>query len=98
MKGHNRCDWLKVGEKELCGKSCCNQHCKVHRARLRKGSRIPVPCKSCGKGVQSEIQLCRACGRENVRYRLTVLEKVAKNQFDLVLRQLLTVRADLFLC
>jgi len=95
MKGYNCCAWLKVGELEVCGKSCCQQYYKVHLARLRKGSRTPVRCRSCGKGVQSEIQLCQACGQENVQRRHAVLEKVAKNQFVLVLRQLLAVRASI---
>ena len=33
MKGHNRCAWLKVGETEVCGKSCCQEYCKVQLAR-----------------------------------------------------------------
>jgi len=56
MKGHNRCAWLKVGEPEVCGKSCCQKYCKIYLARIRRGSKSPVPCRSCGKGVQSEIQ------------------------------------------
>ena len=26
MKGHNICDWTKVGERALCGKSCCGTY------------------------------------------------------------------------
>ena len=50
MKGHNQCSWLKVGELDIYGKSCCRMFCKVHLAKLRKGRPVPVPCKSCGKG------------------------------------------------
>ena len=59
MKGHNICAWLKVGETEICGISCVQEYCKVHLAKIRKGSKIPVPCRLCGCAVQSEIPLCR---------------------------------------
>ena len=77
MKGHNNCAWLKVGELETCGKSCCKTYCKVHLARIRKGSKIPVPCRVCRKGVQSEIEVCRACGRDKLRHQQIALEKKA---------------------
>ena len=70
MKGHrgyNICPWLKNGKHEICGKSCREEYCKVHRRYIRNGSRIPLPCLNCGIGVRSQIQLCRECGRENVR-------------------------------
>ena len=70
MKGHrgyNICPWLKNGKHEICGKSCREEYCKVHRRYIRNGSRIPLPCLNCGIGVRSQIQLCRDCGRENVR-------------------------------
>jgi len=73
MKGHrgyNICSWLIQGRNEICGKSCREEYCKAHRLRIRRGSKIPNPCLSCGVGVRSEIQLCRACGRETERYRL----------------------------
>ena len=56
MKGHNNCAWIKVGETEICGKSCCDAYCKVHLAKIRKGRQIPVPCRSRERGVQSGIQ------------------------------------------
>jgi len=40
MRGHNVCEWLKVGETEVCRKSCCQKYCKVHLARIRRGSKI----------------------------------------------------------
>ena len=70
MKGHrgyNICPWIKNGKREICGKSCREEYCKVHRRYIRNGSRIPLPCLNCGIGVRSQIQLCRECGRENVR-------------------------------
>ncbi|MEW8689182.1 MAG: hypothetical protein AB2556_25450, partial [Candidatus Thiodiazotropha sp.] len=62
MKGFNNCAWLKVGELRTCGKSCIMTYCKVHLAKIRKGKKIPTPCRKYGKGVQSEIEICRACG------------------------------------
>ena len=88
MKGHNKCAWLKRGEAKECGKSCLGEYCKIHLAKIRKHGKIPVPCRSCGKGVLSEIPLCRACGREKVRHKHNALERRCKKQFDLVLCQL----------
>ena len=87
MKGYNKCAWLKVGELEICGKGC-----KVHLFRIRKGSKIPVPCRSCGKGVYSKIEVCRACGREKIRHQHIALEKKSKRQFDLVMDQLIAAK------
>ena len=92
MKGHNLCAWIKVGETAICGKSCCGTYCKIHLSKIRKFHKIPVRCRSCGKGVKSDIQLCRACGREKIRYRQKALEKSVRAQFNLVLEQLLAVR------
>ena len=82
MKGHNKCAWLKVGDTENCKKSCIGEYCKVHLARIRRKSIIPVPCRSCGKDVQSEIHLCQACGRDKVHHRHIALQKVAKIRFN----------------
>ena len=68
-RGYNICLWLKNGTREICGKSCREEYCKVHRARLRNGSQISLPCLNCGIGVRSQIQLCRGCGREKERQR-----------------------------
>ena len=92
MKGHNHCSWLKRGETEVCGKSCLGEHCKIHLAKIRKGCKVPVSCRSCGKGVQSDIHLCRGCGRDRVRHRHNALEQQARIDFDLVLEHLIAVR------
>ena len=92
MKGHNLCGWLKVGETENCRKSCIGVYYKVHLARIRRKSKIPVPCRSCGKGVQSEIHLCQVCGRERIRYKHQALQKVAKIRFNQVMAELLGTR------
>ena len=76
MKGYSIvCAWLKVGETDICGRSCCTVYCKIHLAKIRKGRGIPVPCRSCGYGVQSEIQLCRDCGRDRLPHRHIALQK-----------------------
>ncbi|MEW8688035.1 MAG: hypothetical protein AB2556_19665, partial [Candidatus Thiodiazotropha sp.] len=69
MKEINNCAWLNVGELGTCGKSCIVTYCKVHLHKIRKDKKIPTPCQKCGKGVQSEIKICRACGRDKIRYR-----------------------------
>ena len=89
------CAWIKVGETALCGKSFCGTYCKIHLEKFRKGSKIPVRCRSCGKGVQSDIQVFRDCGREKIRHRRLALERTAKNNFTLVLEQLLAIRTEM---
>ena len=69
-RGYNICPWLKNGKRETCGKSCREEYCKVHRFKIRNGSKIPNPCLGCGIGVRSQIPLCRGCGREKERQRL----------------------------
>jgi hypothetical protein len=88
MKGFNICAWIKVGELATCDKSCCGTYCKIHLAKIRKGRQIPARCRSCGVGVQSDIQLCRDCGREKVRVRLLAKEKKARQYFQDVMREL----------
>ena len=57
MKGQNTCQWLVIGSTELCGKNCFGDHCKIHLARLRRGSGTQ-PCTECGKGVKNRFRLC----------------------------------------
>ena len=62
---NNNCASLTVGQKTPCGKRCNGDYCKVHSERIIYGNKpIPTPCKLCGKGVKSKIQLCNACSRE----------------------------------
>ena len=89
MKGHNTCAWLRVAEERLCGRSCCQKYCKVHLAIIRKGRKISVPCRICGRGVQSEIELCRGCGRGKVWLRHDRLEKKVRSIYADVMCQLL---------
>ena len=89
MRGQNCCSWLKIGDRVQCGKSCLGVYCKVHLAAIRKKGRVSVPCRCCGKGVLSQIQICRACGRDKVRHQHIALESRCRRQFKLVLDQVL---------
>ena len=50
---------------------------------IRKGSRIPVPCRGCRKGVFNEVQLFKACGRLKFHCRRFTLEKRCRKQFEI---------------
>ena len=63
-KGHKACKWLTLTSIELCGKSCLRDFCKIHLARLRKGS-CTQPCKICGVGVTNKQRFCVGCGYRN---------------------------------
>ena len=58
------------GQTYLCGGGggggrCVGDFCEFHGEKIIYGNKpIPVPCRLCGKGVQSAIHICRACGRE----------------------------------
>ena len=71
---------IKEGELVLCRNSSCGVYCKIHLARIRKDRKIAGLCRSCGKSVQSEIQLYGDCGRDKVRLRHLAQEKQAKQQ------------------
>lgn len=72
MKGHNTCAWTEVGKTTLCGKCCCRTHFKIDLAKTRKSTQIHMCCRSCSEGVQSDIRLCRVCGREQISHRNTL--------------------------
>lgn len=66
------------GEIELCGNSCSSVYCKNHLAKIPiKGCRIPMPCKPCGREVQSDIHICWSCGWERVWKRLLLSQLLA---------------------
>ena len=50
------CAWLTVGNQTPGGKKFRGDYCKVHLAKIQKNRPIPVPCRICEKGTQSEIQ------------------------------------------
>ena len=86
-KGQNQCCWLYFSG-ECCGKSCVFEHCKQHRAQIKKGATTPVPCRGCGRGVRSETHLCRACGSNRVHNKLVYKGKKARDNFQKVLAEL----------
>ena len=61
MKGKDTCKWLLLGTTQYCGRSCMEQYCKIHLARLRKGPGTRE-CTGCGKGVKTNLSLCKSCG------------------------------------
>ena len=69
MKGTNKCAWLLLGMKEVCGKSCLRKYCKVHNARLAKGGGTTA-CSGCGKGVKNRFMLCQGCGYDRTQMRI----------------------------
>ncbi|GET03836.1 hypothetical protein GLOIN_2v1709137 [Rhizophagus clarus] len=66
------CNWLLVGETRFCKNSTRDQYCASHAFKIRKGVIIPQPCKGCGRGTKSSVQLCVQCGQESDIHR-TVL-------------------------
>src|SRR4051812_45969250 len=48
-------------------KSARDQYCASHAFKIRKGVIIPQPCKGCGQGTKSSVQLCVQCGQGKER-------------------------------
>ena len=68
-RGCNKtCAWLIVGQKRPAERdaSVITANSTV-KSLFGVKKPIPVPCRLCGKGVQSAIQVCSACGREKIR-------------------------------
>ena len=74
MKGQRDCGWLLIGSLNHCGKSCLGEYCNVHLARIRRESPIPIPCRRCGKGTQSETYLSGLCGADRAQKYLVRAE------------------------
>ena len=79
MKGKNQCLWLVLSSTELCGRSCLGAYCKIHLARLRKGSSTK-PCLVCGRGVINKFFLCRVHGYENEKVKAWQQKNAAFNR------------------
>ena len=90
MKGKKQRRWLVLSSTELCGRSCLGDYCKIHLARLRKGSDTK-PCLICGKGVVNKFSLCQAHGYENEKVKAWQQKKAA---FDREYQRLATI--DIF--
>jgi len=68
IKGKKQCLWLTLGSTELCGRSCLGDYCKIHLARLWKGSGTKL-CLICEKGVVNKFLLCQAHGYANEKVK-----------------------------
>ena len=61
LKKYKRCNWLKIGKEETCGKRCEEFLCDTHSECIKRGGKIPLPCLCCGVGVRRSNQLCKRC-------------------------------------
>ena len=77
-----------------CGKSCVCAYCKQHNYQLKKGMKIPAPCRSCGVGVLCAYRLCLSCGGSVLKQRLIRKHKKEKESFELVLLQLKSTQLE----
>ncbi|RHZ82148.1 hypothetical protein Glove_114g102 [Diversispora epigaea] len=57
------CNWLLVGEVRFCKNPARGEYCASHAYKIRKGLTVSQPCKGCGRGTKSNIQLCVPCGQ-----------------------------------
>ena len=73
-----------------CEKSCVGTFCAQHNYQIKQGMKSPMPCRSCGVGVQADYRLCRNCGGDRLRQMLKRVEIRAKRDFDVVLAELMT--------
>ena len=64
-------------------------YCRHHNYQLKKGMKMPAPCRSCGVGVLCDYRLCLSCGGSALRKMLIRKQQNAKKQFDLVLQELM---------
>jgi len=61
---HYPCDFLMIGKKERCGKSCEQFYCHDHDDYFKRGDTIPLPCICCGEGTIQYSQMCEYCEAE----------------------------------
>ena len=82
-KKKNKCAWLKIGKREVCGKRCKDVFCSKHSQAVLKGGRVPLPCSVCWVGVKNSENICKTCRlTEDERERSVLL---AKELADLLL-------------
>ena len=74
--------------KESCGKRCDGSFCKQHNYQLKKGMKMPAPCRSCGVGVLCDYRICISCGGSKLKQSLLRKRKKVKKNFELVLAEL----------
>ena len=88
-KGSNKCVWQYLKSHNTCDESCINEFCSMHRSRIRGGSIIPMRCRKCGVGVQTESRLCAECGSNTIHHRLVYRGTQARRNFNKVMKDLL---------
>ena len=64
------CHWLVKGTKDYCTCSTKNEFCGKHAFALRQGTTPPLPCKKCGNGTNSILQICIPCGQYRLASKL----------------------------
>ena len=85
MEVNNICNWLKVGKKGALQQEL--PRCLLSHPQSKDSERENYLC-SLQDVWESEIKVCRACGRDKIRHKHQTIEKQAKKQFSLVLAQL----------
>jgi len=76
------------GRKESCEKRCYGAYCGQHNYQLKKGMKIPEPCRVCGVGLLCDYRLCKPYGGNALKQRLIRKREKTKKFFELVLLEL----------
>ena len=76
------------GRKESCGKRYYGEYCGQHNCQLKKGMKMPEPCRVCGVGLLCDYRLCKPCGGNALKQRLIRKREKTKKFFELVLLEL----------
>ena len=95
VRGSNNCVWLMRNRKENCGKRCVGSFCRQHNYQIKKGMKIPAPCRTCGVGVLCDYRLCISGGGSALKHRLIRKHKKAKKNFELVLLELMSTQFEI---
>jgi len=56
--------------------------------QLKKGMKMPEPCRVCGVGLLCDYRLCKPCGGNTLKQCLICKREKAKKFFELVLLKL----------
>jgi hypothetical protein len=65
------CQWLIKSTREYCPRPTKNNYCGQHAFTInQRGSKAPTPCKECGRGTNSNTQLCKYCGQNKTLSKL----------------------------
>ena len=94
VRAANKCAWLMRSLKENRGKSCVGAYCRQHNYQLKKGMKMPAPCRGCGLGVLCDYSLCLSWGGSTLKQRLIRKRKKAKKTFERILAELKTTQLE----